>query len=182
MDVSKDIEPELADEDDGVSSVPLGATEPIDDDSSGSADSWNERIKQRSAAQVANAAECETARTFTILLEGESGLAQIFRPTVAYVITSCRLGIAWQESTATCGLRVLHLGHWHPCLKIIRVETKGLIQKWNKRNPDKHVTRWSRIVEVNGERGDCRRLSSLLLSSCELSVVVIPKSALSSSA
>ena len=36
----------------------------------------------------------------------------------------------------------------------------------------------SRIVEINGERGDCKRLTSLLQSGYELNVLLIPKSAL----
>jgi hypothetical protein len=131
----------------------------------------NRRIRREAVALVASAAKCETAETFTILLKGPARSLKTWR---GFVVESSRLGIAWTESVSFLGV----LGRLYPYLQVIRVEKQGLVPQWNKRNPDRQVVVLSRIVEVNGERGDCKRLSSLLLSDCELSVVVIPTSAL----
>ena len=90
----------------------------------------------------------------------------------AFIVESSRLGIAWTESGSCLGI---FIGSRYQYLQVVRVEKKGLVPQWNKRNPDKQVVKWSRIVEINGERGDCKRLSSLLLSDFELSVAVIRK-------
>ncbi len=138
----------------------------------------DELQKQKNAALVASAAECATAKTFTIFLAGKKGPAQHLRTSRFDIHNSTRLGIGWTEA-ASLHRHVLwgchYLGHY---LTMHHVEKEGVVPRWNKRNPDKQVFAGSRIVEINGDRGDCKRLTSLLLSGCELNVVVIPKSAL----
>ena len=132
---------------------------------------------QERAALRASGDECATAKTFTIFLAGKKGPAQHLRTWRSNIHGSSRLGIDWKEPSLEVPSWVTRL--WgHHYLTLYRVEEKGVVPQWNKSNPDKQVVAGSRIVEINGERGDCKRLTSLLQSGYELNVVVIPESAL----